>query len=556
MTDSSMDASSTENFLQQLVRKDLEEGRVAEVHTRFPPEPNGYLHIGHAKSICLNFGLAEQFGGKCNLRFDDTNPAKEDQRFVESIKSDVEWLGFKWHGEVRYASEYFERLYEWAQDLIRKGCAYVCDLSADEAREYRGTLSEGGRNSPYRDRSVEENLELFQAMRKGKYKTGEKTLRAKIDMASGNINMRDPILYRIMRASHHQTGDAWPIYPTYDFAHGQEDAIEGITHSICTLEFADHRPLYEWLLERLPVPSQPRQYEFARLNLNYTVTSKRKLKQLVDEGVVSGWDDPRMPTIAGMRRAGFSAKAIRDFCDAIGVTRSDSVNEFAQLEHALRNDLDKNAPRAMCVIDPVEVVLTNYDSHATELLNAPDHPHRDDIPSRSLPFGARLYIEKEDFRESANKKYKRLVIGKRVRLRGAYVIEAESCTKNEAGDIVQIQAKVVEGTLGADPADGIKAKGVIHWVAQHENVPCKIHLYERLFKAEQPGKETGNFLDDVNPNSLTVLNEAYAEKSLLDAKPGVSYQFERLGYFCLDKTSSSDATIFNRTISLRDSFDK
>ena len=556
MTDSSQDLAPPENFLQQVIRNDLEEGRVSSIQTRFPPEPNGYLHIGHAKSICLNFGLAEQFNGQCNLRFDDTNPVKEDQHFVESIKSDVKWLGFNWNGEVRYASSYFDQLYDWAQHLIRHGNAYVCDLSADEAREYRGTLTEPGRASPYRDRSVDENLALFKDMREGKFADGEKTLRAKIDMANGNINLRDPILYRIMHSTHHQTGNEWPIYPTYDYAHGQEDAIEGVTHSICTLEFADHKPLYDWLLEHLPVPSKPRQYEFARLNLNYTVTSKRKLKQLVDQSVVDGWDDPRMPTIAGMRRAGFSARAIRNFCDAVGVTRSDSVNDVAQLEHALRDDLDKNAPRAMCVIDPLKLVITNYPDDKYEQLEAPPHPHRDDIAGRVLPFGRTLYIEKEDFRESANKKYKRLVIGKRVRLRGGYIIEAQSCSKNADGDITEVQASLIEGTLGADPEDGIKAKGVIHWVAAHENVPCTIHLYERLFNAEQPGKKTGDFMDDVNPDSLTVVQQAYAEISLSEAEAGISYQFERLGYFCLDKGSSAESIVFNRTISLRDSYSK
>ena len=448
------------NFLQQLIKADLDAGKHAKVVTRFPPEPNGYLHIGHAKSICLNFGLAEEFGGECNLRFDDTNPAKEEQQYIDAIKEDVTWLGYRWAGDVRYASSYFDTLYEWAIHLIQSGHAYVCDLSPDEAREYRGTLKQPGKNSPYRERSAEENQALFEKMKAGEFDEGACVLRAKIDMANGNINMRDPILYRIRKQSHHQTGDKWCIYPNYDFAHGQEDAIEGVTHSICTLEFADHRPLYNWLIEHLPVPCQPKQYEFGRLNLNYTVTSKRKLKQLVDEEHVDGWDDPRMPTIAGYRRRGYTPGALRKFCEMIGVSKSDGVVDVAMLEHAIRDDLDKNAPRAMCVLRPLKVILTNYPEDKTELLNAPGHPQRDDLPARTLPFGREIFIDEDDFREEANKKYKRLVIGKRVRLRSAYIIEADKAVKNEAGEIIAVEARIIENTVGNDPEDTLTSARV------------------------------------------------------------------------------------------------
>ncbi|SMF40587.1 glutaminyl-tRNA synthetase [Alteromonadaceae bacterium Bs31] len=540
------------NFLEQIIKKDLEEGVHQKLITRFPPEPNGYLHIGHAKSICLNFGLAETFGGECNLRFDDTNPAKEEMEYVEAIEKDVRWLGFQWAGEVRYASSYFDSLYEWAVHLVKHGKAYVCELSADEARKYRGTLTEAGQNSPYRDRPVEESLDLLERMKTGGFDEGSKALRAKIDMAHGNMNMRDPILYRIRKQAHHQTGDKWCIYPTYDFAHGQEDAIENITHSICTLEFADHRPLYDWFIENLPVPSRPRQYEFGRLNLNYTVTSKRKLKQLVDEGHVSGWDDPRMPTIAGYRRRGYTPASIRKFCDMIGVTKSDGVVDVAMLEHAIRDDLDKNAPRAMCVLRPLKVVLSNYTG--TEMLTAAGHPNRDDLASRQLAFGAEIYIDKADFREEANKKYKRLVIGKRVRLRNAYVIEADEVLKNEAGEITEVKARVIENTLGKDPEDGVKAKGVIHWVAAHDCAEFTVNLYDRLFTDAAPDAGGKDFLSCLNPESLLVLEGCKGEKSLLNAEPGQGFQFEREGYFCRDEKSES--LQFNRTISLRDSWAK
>jgi glutaminyl-tRNA synthetase len=545
------------HFIQNIIRKDLEEGRVQSVVTRFPPEPNGYLHIGHAKSICLNFGIAQQFDGVCHLRFDDTNPEKESDEYVESIKRDVSWLGFKWHGEVRYTSEYFEQLHAWALELIKAGKAYVCDLSPEQAREYRGTLTQPGTNSPQRDRSVDENLALFAQMRAGELEEGSCSLRAKIDMAAPNINLRDPVIYRIKKVRHHHTGDTWCIYPSYDFAHGQGDAIEGITHSICTLEFEDHRPLYEWFIEHLPVPATPKQYEFARLNINYTVTSKRKLRQLVDEGYVDGWDDPRMPTISGMRRRGYTARSLRNFCELIGVTRSDSVVDVGMLEYCVRDDLDKSAPRAMCVLRPLKVTLTNYPEDKTERLTAPGHPNRDDLGSRELPFSKTVYIDEADFREAANKKYKRLVIGKRVRLRNAYVIEADAAIKNDAGEIIEVQARVIENTLGTDPEDGVKPKGVIHWVCANEHLNCEVRLYDRLFNEASPGAGGSDFLQAINPDSLQVLSGAKAEVSLQNAVPEAAYQFEREGYFCLDEHySQNGALVFNRTISLRDSWAK
>jgi len=542
------------NFLEQIVKADLQAGKHENIVTRFPPEPNGYLHIGHAKSICLNFGLAESFGGQCNLRFDDTNPAKEEHEYINAIIEDVNWLGYVWEGEVRYASAYFPTLYEWSQYLVREGKAYVCDLSPDEARQYRGTLKQPGKNSPYRERGVEENLALLEAMKIGDFEEGSKVLRAKIDMTHGNINLRDPILYRIRKQRHHQTGDEWCIYPTYDFAHGQEDAIEGITHSICTLEFADHRPLYEWFIENLPVPSKPKQYEFGRLNLNYTVTSKRKLKQLVDDRIVEGWDDPRMPTIAGYRRRGYTPASIRKFCKMIGVTKSDGVVDVAMLEHAIRDDLDKNAPRAMCVLKPLKVVLTNYPEGKVEKLTAPGHPQRDDLPERELVFAKEIFIDKEDFREEANKKYKRLVIGKRVRLRNAYIIEADSAVKDEEGNIVEVHARIIENTLGKDPQDGVKAKGVIHWVAKDHCVDISVRLYDRLFNEEAPDAGDKNYLDYVNPHSLQVLENCKAEPGLANVEPAKGFQFEREGYFCRDARLKD--RVFNRTIGLRDSWAK
>jgi glutaminyl-tRNA synthetase len=545
------------HFLQQIIRKDLEAGVHQKIVTRFPPEPNGYLHIGHAKSICLNFGLAAEFGGVCNLRFDDTNPEKESEEFVNSIQRDVEWLGFKWDGEVRYTSDYFDQLYEWAVHLIKQGLAYVCDLSPEQAREYRGTLKEPGKNSPYRDRSVEENLALFEKMRAGEFEEGACSLRARIDMASPNINLRDPVIYRIKKAHHHQTGDKWCIYPSYDFAHGQSDAIEGITHSICTLEFEDHRPLYDWFIEHLPVPAKPRQYEFARLNINYTVTSKRKLKQLVEEKHVDGWDDPRMPTISGMRRLGITPAALRDFCERIGVTRADGVVDVSMLEFSVRDDLDKNAPRAMCVLRPLKVTLTNVAEDHLEWMTAPNHPNRPELGERQLPFTRTIYIEQDDFREEANKKYKRLVLGKRVRLRNAYVIEADEVVRDQNGNIVEILARIVEGTLGQDPADGVKPKGVIHWVSASHNLDCEVRLYDRLFIDEAPDAGGKNFLDCINPKSLEILQHCKAEVSLAKARLEDRFQFERAGYFCLDsKYHTAEKPVFNRTIGLRDTWAK
>lgn len=544
------------NFIRQIVKDDLQAGRCQKVITRFPPEPNGYLHIGHAKSICLNFGLAKEFGGDCHLRFDDTNPTKEEQEYIDAIKQDVEWLGFHWAGEIRHASDYFEQLHEWAIHLITTGKAYVCDLSPDEAREYRGNLREAGKDSPYRNRSVEENLALFARMKAGEFKDGEKVLRAKIDMASPNMNLRDPILYRIRHAEHHQTGNTWCIYPSYDFTHGQSDAIEGVTHSVCTLEFEDHRPLYEWFLDNLPVPCKPRQYEFARLNLNYTITSKRKLKLLVDEKHVDGWDDPRMSTISGLRRRGFTAAAIRDFCERIGVGRADAVVDMGVLEFCIREDLDSNAPRAMCVLKPLKVVITNYPEDKQEVLELSRHPKIEELGKRQLPFSREIYIDQADYEENPPKGYKRLVPEGEVRLRGSYVIKAEKAIKDAAGNVVELHCTYDPDTLGKNP-EGRKVKGVIHWVPANESVECEVRLYDRLFKSANPEKteEGGTFLDNINPESLVVLKGCRAEPSLAKANLEERFQFEREGYFCLDsKDSKPDALVFNRAITLRDSW--
>tara|TARA_B110000879_G_scaffold207221_1_gene290516 strand:+ start:2176 stop:3837 length:1662 start_codon:yes stop_codon:yes gene_type:complete len=550
-----MEDTPASNFLQSIISDDIVSGRVKEVVTRFPPEPNGYLHIGHAKAISVNFGLAEANQGRCNLRFDDTNPEKESQEYIEAIQADVRWLGYSWDAEVRYASSYFQQFYDWAIHLVAQGDAYVCDLSPDEAREYRGTLTEPGRNSPSRERSVADNLDLLARMKAGEFDDGAKVLRAKIDMSSPNMNMRDPILYRIRKVPHHQTGNDWVIYPTYDFAHGQEDAIEGITHSICTLEFEDHRPLYNWLLEHLPVPSVPKQYEFGRLNPSYTVTSKRKLKKLVDEGLVTGWDDPRMPTVSGMRRRGYTAAAIRKFCDMIGTTRSDGVVDVAMLEFAIREDLNENAARGMCVLRPLKVVLTDYPSDKVEDLRAPRHPSRDDLGERVLPFTRELYIEADDFREEANKKFKRLVLGKRVRLRNAYVIEADEVVKDALGNVCEVHAHIIPDTLGENPTDGIKPKGVIHWVSASHGKNAQVRLYERLFNHEAPDKGDNAFMDHINPGSLEVIESAWIEPSLTAAIPEQGFQFEREGYFVADRYDhSSDKPVFNRTIGLRDTW--
>ena len=546
-----MDTEPRSNFLRTQIQNDLDSGVVERVVTRFPPEPNGFLHIGHAKSITVNFGLAEQYGGVCNLRFDDTNPEKESQVFIDAIQADVKWLGYEWAGDVRYASSYFQQFYEWALHLIDEGKAYVCDLSADEAREYRGSLTKPGTNSPYRDRSVAENHALFTGMKAGEFEDGSRVLRAKIDMASPNINLRDPTLYRIRRVSHHQTGDDWVIYPTYDFAHGQEDAIEGISHSICTLEFEDHKPLYDWFIENLPVPSRPRQYEFARLNVNYTVTSKRKLKLLVDSGVVSGWDDPRMPTIAGMRRRGYTPAALRHFCEEVGTSRSDGVVDVAMLESAVRNDLNVNAPRVMAVLNPLALELTNLT--APEILMVPNHPADESQGKREVPMSSNLWIDSDDFRQEANKKFKRLVLGKRVRLRGGYVIEAERCDVDADGVVTKVYASIVPQTLGEDPYDGVKAKGVIHWVDAATGSSAEIRSYDRLFNVEDPSRAE-NMDDVINPSSL-IVSEAIVERSLQDVAPESRFQFEREGYFVADRYDhSQERPVFNKVIGLRDTW--
>ena len=546
-----MDTEPRSNFLRTQIQSDLEAGVVDRVVTRFPPEPNGFLHIGHAKSITVNFGLAQQYGGVCNLRFDDTNPEKESQVFIDAIQADVKWLGYEWDGEVRYASSYFQQFYEWALHLIDEGKAYVCDLSADEARDYRGTLTSPGKNSPYRDRSIDENHALFAAMKAGEFEDGSRVLRAKIDMASPNINLRDPTLYRIRRVAHHQTGDEWVIYPTYDYAHGQEDAIEGISHSICTLEFEDHKPLYDWFIDNLPVPSRPRQYEFARLNVNYTVTSKRKLKLLVDSGVVSGWDDPRMPTIAGMRRRGYTPAALRHFCEEVGTSRSDGVVDVAMLESAVRNDLNVTAPRVMAVLNPLKLQITNLE--APEVLLVANHPADDTQGKREVQLGPEIWIDKDDFRQEANKKFKRLVLGKRVRLRGGYVIEAERCDVDADGEVTAVYASIVPQTLGEDPDDGVKAKGVIHWVDATTGMSAEIRSYDRLFNVEDPSK-ADNMDDVINPTSL-VVGQAIVEASLASADPEDRFQFEREGYFVADRFDhAGEKLVFNRVIGLRDTW--
>ncbi len=569
-------ANAPTNFLQKIISEDLAAGKYPKIITRFPPEPNGYLHIGHAKSICLNFGLAEQFNGDCHLRFDDTNPEKESQEYIDAIKRDIHWLGFSWAGEVRYSSSYFDKLYAYALHLIEQGDAYVCHLSADEAREYRGTLKQPGKNSPYRERSVAENLALFEQMRGGDFAEGECVLRAKIDMAAPNINLRDPIIYRIRKVAHHQTGEQWCIYPTYDFTHGQSDAEEHVTHSICTLEFEDHRPLYEWFLAHLPVPAQPRQYEFSRLNVNYTVTSKRKLKQLVDEGHVAGWDDPRMPTISGLRRRGYTPVSLRNFCERTGVTRKEGVVDVSMLEHAIREDLDTHAPRAMCVLNPLKVVLENYPEDQVQALEVPRHPQREALGKRTIYMSRELYIDRADFAEVAPPKWKRWSPGAAVRLRGAYVITCREIIRDSAGHIVELRGSYDPDTLGKNP-EGYKAKGVIHWVSASESVPAEVRQYDRLFVDAAPdaSRDDGkSFLDLINPDSLQVLSEARAERSLAAAKPGEHFQFEREGYFTVDADSYADSLaetpqassapaaageprlIFNRTVSLRDSWGK
>ena len=553
--DTSPEETATSNFIRDVVRDDYTAKRTKTIITRFPPEPNGHLHIGHAKSICLNFGIAAEFNGRCHLRFDDTNPAKEEQEYIDAIIKDVNWLGFDWGEHLYFASDYFERLYEWAEHLVEQGNAYVDDLSADQIREYRGTLTEPGKESPSRDRPVSKNLELFRRMRSGEFAEGTHVLRAKIDMANGNINMRDPVLYRIVHANHPRTGSLWSIYPTYDFAHGQSDAIEGVSHSLCTLEFEDHRPLYDWLVDNLPTPSKPSQYEFSRLNLTYTVLSKRRLIQLVNEGHVSGWDDPRLPTLAGMRRRGIPASAIRDFAQRIGVTKSEAVVEVELLEHCVRQVLNKTAERRMAVLDPIKVVIENYPKGEKEELEAINNPEATDAGSRLLPFSSELYIEREDFMEDPPKKFFRLAPGREVRLRYAYFITCRQVIKDDTGEIIELRCSYDPQTRGGNAPDGRKVKATLHWVSADEAALGEVRIYNHLFAEPAPG-EKNDIIEDINPDSLNVLSTCRLEPSLADFEPGQTVQFERLGYFCPDPDGTPKHPIFNRTLSLRDSWAK
>ncbi|MGP9831004.1 glutamine--tRNA ligase/YqeY domain fusion protein [Marinobacter sp. NSM] len=555
----SAESKKAHNFIQSLIEDAIAKGEhTGKVVTRFPPEPNGYLHVGHAKSICLNFGIAQTFGGECNLRFDDTNPEKESQEYIDAIKQDVEWLGYEWADDVRYASDYFDQLYAFAEELIEKGKAYVCALNAEQMAEYRGSLKEPGKNSPYRDRPVEESLRLFRDMRDGKFQNGELVLRAKIDMASPNINLRDPILYRIRYADHHQTGSKWCIYPMYDFTHPISDALEGITHSLCTLEFEDHRPLYDWVLDNITVPCHPRQIEFARLNLNYTITSKRKLKRLVDEHVVDGWNDPRMPTISGMRRRGYTPESIRSFCDMIGVNKAGGTVDVGMLEYAIREDLNDRAPRAMCVMRPLKVTLTNYPADQIETLTLPVHPQKPEMGERDVTWSHTLYIDREDFEVEPPRKWKRLAPEQAVRLRGGYVMTCKEVVRDASGEIVELKCEYDPNTLGVNP-EGYKPNGVIHWVSANDSVETDINLYDRLFNHESPDSDKeGDFLDHLNPESLVVLKGARVEKSLAEPRNDLPYQFEREGYFFCDQelTAKAGKPVFNRTVTLRDSWGK
>jgi glutaminyl-tRNA synthetase len=552
-------AEKPSDFIREIVAGDLETNKFGRpVQTRFPPEPNGYLHVGHAKSICLNFGIAAEFGGLCNLRMDDTNPTKEEVEYVESIKEDVRWLGFDWGDRLFYASDYFGRLYEYAIQLIKKGRAYVCDLTPDEIREYRGTLTEPGKESPYRNRSVEENLDLFQRMRAGEFPDGSRTLRAKIDMAAGNMNMRDPVMYRILHAEHHRTGNEWCIYPMYDWAHGQSDSIEGITHSICTLEFEDHRPLYDWYIDQLGV-YHPQQIEFARLNLSHTVLSKRKLIQLVREGHVKGWDDPRMPTISGFRRRGYTPEAIRNFCDRIGVAKRDSVVDIALLEHCIREDLNKRAPRVMAVLRPLRVVITNYPEDSEEEMEAVNNPEDPSMGTRKVPFSRVIYIEQDDFREKPPKDFFRMAPGREVRLRYAYFIRCVGYVKNAVtGEVVELQCVYDPATRGGDAPDGRKVKATLHWVSARNAAQAEVRLYDHLFRKADPGdvEEGEDFKSSLNPNSLETLTSCVVEQNLKGAGPGGRYQFERQGYFCVDPDSSEDKLVFSRIVTLKDTWAK
>jgi glutaminyl-tRNA synthetase len=556
---SEQEERSPSNFIRQIIEQDLRAGKNGRhVHTRFPPEPNGYLHIGHAKSICLNFGVARDYeGGLCNLRFDDTNPHKENVEYVDAIMDDVHWLGFDWGDRLFYASDYFERLHAFAVELIEAGKAYVCDLNADEVRAYRGTLTEPGKESPYRDRTVEENLDLFSRMRAGEFEDGARVLRARIDMASPNMNMRDPTLYRIRHGViHHQTGEEWCIYPMYDFTHPISDALEGITHSLCTLEFEDHRPLYDWVLDNITLDCHPQQIEFSRLNLQYTVMSKRKLTQLVDDGYVSDWNDPRMPTIAGLRRRGYTPASIVEFCDRIGITKADNSVEMGILEACIREDLDRSAPRAMAVLHPLKVVIENFPEGDVEELDAPNHPKDESMGRRRLLFSREIYIDQADFREEASRKYKRLVGRGEVRLRNAYVIRCDRVIKDDAGEVVELRCSYDPATLGANP-EGRKVRGVIHWVSAYHGLRAEVRLYDRLFKHPAPDqdKRVASFLEHLNPDSLYTLSHAMVEPSLADAAPGTRFQFEREGYFCVDSEESGRGRlVFNRTVTLRDSW--
>ena len=547
---------SSSHFIKRIIDTDNESGKWnGRVHTRFPPEPNGYLHIGHAKSICLNFGLAEEYGGKCNLRFDDTNPLKEEEEYVRSIIEDVEWLGFDWQDRLLFASDYFQQLYDFAMDLVKKGDAFVCDLSTEEIRSQRGTLKDPGTESPFRNRSIQNNMDLFERMKAGEFSNGERTLRAKIDMAHPNLNMRDPVMYRILHATHHRTKDEWCIYPMYDWAHGLEDSIEGITHSICTLEFEDHRPLYDWYLDALDT-YHPQQIEFARLNLNFTVVSKRKLKRLVDERVVDGWDDPRMPTISGLRRRGYTPLSVRKFSESVGVTKRDTVVDVAKLENALRHDLNKIAPRVMSVLDPLKVVITNYPVDKVEYVDAVNNPEDKSAGTRKIAFTRELFIERADYMDDPPKKFFRLAPGREVRLKYAYFVTCSNVVKSEAGDITELHCTYDPKTKGGAANDGRRVKGTLHWVSATENISAKVNLYDRLFINNNP-EEGGDFMNNLNPNSLKIVEPAFLERSLSEPVHGCTYQFERLGYFIADKDHSIPGRlVFNRAVSLRDSWAK
>ncbi len=555
----SVNKAKPSNFIEEIIEEHIRTNKYGgRVHTRFPPEPNGYLHIGHAKAICIDFGMAAKYNGLCNLRFDDTNPTREEQQYIDSIKEDIRWLGFDWADREYYASDYYEQLYEWALQLVNKGKAYVDDLTAEQIREYRGTLTTSGMNSPFRDRPVDENLDLFKRMRAGEFPDGSRVLRAKIDMASGNMNMRDPVMYRILRATHHRTGDKWCIYPTYDWAHGQSDSMEGITHSLCSLEFEDHRPLYDWFLDELGV-HHPQQIEFARLNLSYTITSTRKLRMLVEQQRVNGWDDPRMPTLSAMRRRGYTPEAIRGFCDEIGVAKTESVIDFAKVEHYVREDLNKKAPRVMAVLRPLKVVIDNYPEDKTEELDAINNPEDPNAGTRKVPFSRTIFIERDDFREEPPPKYYRLAPGREVRLRYAYFVKCGDVVKDKDGTVVELHCTYDPKTRGGDSPDGRKVKATLHWVSADHAISAEVRLYDRLFTKPDPNEvddESKDFRVNLNSDSLEVLSDCKLEPSLSEAQSGTHYQFERLGYFCADQDSKKNALIFNRTVSLRDPWAK